>query len=312
MMTVVDYLRLEYQRLCEQHSAVALPDDAQLLAVCKTAHGHFPQWLETAFSTEVPTSITAQVDTDTVQAMGEGCDISDAITALMPWRKGPFNLLGYPIDSEWRSDFKYRRLLDLGFTAEGKHILDVGTGNGYFLYRLLGSGAQLVCGLDPSWHNFAQFLFLQRYLQQEHAIYIPATLESTEMKGFDTVMSMGVLYHRRDPLAFLTQLCDTVKSGGEIVIETLVVDGDEHTVYMPEERYAGMRNVWFLPAIASLEKWLKRLGLKVVAVSDAVLTTSDEQRRTQHIQSHSLAEFMQEHGDQPPPKRAIVMAEKIS
>lgn len=314
-MNAETLLRAEYQRLCAQHPQPTPLDDTQLHHIAKTAHGHFPTWITALHNLHIPENLDIHLDQDTVQALDNHTPTpdkttADAINTLMPWRKGPFKLLGNPIESEWRSDFKYRRLIELGFNVENKCVLDVGTGNGYFLYRLLGSGAKLACGLDPSWHNFAQFLFLQHYLRQAQAIYIPATLDTAPLSGFDTVISMGVLYHRRDPIAFLTQLRDSLKSGGELVIETLVIDGDAQSIYLPEHRYAGMHNVWFLPSIAALAKWLKRLGFRIHAMSEAIATTDKEQRRTQHMQSHSLAEFMQEHGDQPPPKRAIILAKK--
>lgn len=314
-MNAASLVEAEYRRLCRQHHAAAMPDAVAIEAIAAAAHGHFPQWLDAAFANAVPNRLTAILDSDTVTASAGGNDSTaappaNAINALMPWRKGPFNLLGESIDSEWRSDFKYRRLLDLGFNVQDKTVLDVGTGNGYFLYRLLGSGASIACGLDPSWHNFAQFLFLQRYLQQERAIYLPATLDSAVLSGFDTAVSMGVLYHRRDPLAFLSQLRGTIKTGGQIVIETLVIDGGENDVYLPDGRYAGMRNVWFLPSIKALCKWLQRIGFAVLEAGNAVPTLSSEQRRTRHMQSYSLAEFMREHGNQPPPKRAIIIAKK--
>lgn len=33
---------------------------------------------------------------------------------------------------------------------------------------------------------------------------------------------------------------------GELVLETLVVEGDENTVLVPGDRYAQMRNVYFI------------------------------------------------------------------
>ncbi|PMC22346.1 tRNA 5-methoxyuridine(34)/uridine 5-oxyacetic acid(34) synthase CmoB, partial [Klebsiella aerogenes] len=44
---------------------------------------------------------------------------------------------------------------------------------------------------------------------------------------------MGVLYHRRSPLDHLWQLKDQLAPGGELVLETLVIEGDENTVLVP-------------------------------------------------------------------------------
>lgn len=67
------------------------------------------------------------------------------------------------------------------------------------------------------------------------------------IKAFDTVFSMGVLYHRKSPIEFLQQLKSQLRPGGELMLETLVVEGDENTVLMTGDRYAQMRNVWFYP-----------------------------------------------------------------
>ncbi|WP_241650685.1 DUF1698 domain-containing protein, partial [Rosenbergiella collisarenosi] len=75
-------------------------------------------------------------------------------------------------------------------------------------------------------------------------------------EAFDTVFSMGVLYHRRSPLDHLLQLKNQLVNGGELVLETLVTEGDEHQVLVPGERYAQMRNVYFLPSALALKSWL--------------------------------------------------------
>lgn len=235
----------------------------------------------------------------------------DCLLALMPWRKGPFSLGGIALESEWHSDWKYQRLLEAGLKVAQKSVLDVGTGNGYFLYRFLGSGARAAVGIDPSWLFYAQFLALQRFMSEERAIFFPTLLDTLPLTGFDVTLSMGVLYHRRDPLGFLAQLKDTLKIGGTLVIETLVVDGDKTTIYMPEKRYAGMRNVWFLPSREVLVLWLKRLGFAVDYVSEAVATTPEEQHRTHWMRNYSFAEMQQlREAGEPPAQRALLLARK--
>ena len=80
---------------------------------------------------------------------------------------------------------------------------------------------------------------------------------------FDTVFSMGVLYHRRSPFHHLAELKNCLKPDGELVLETLVIDGKRGEVLVPERRYSKMHNVWFLPSCLTLESWLKRSGLKM-------------------------------------------------
>lgn len=77
---------------------------------------------------------------------------------------------------------------------------------------------------------------------------------------------MGVLYHRRSPLEHLWQLKDQLVNEGELVLETLVIDGDENTVLVPGDRYAQMRNVYFIPSALALKNWLKKCGLLIFAL----------------------------------------------
>ncbi|WP_460096086.1 tRNA 5-methoxyuridine(34)/uridine 5-oxyacetic acid(34) synthase CmoB, partial [Pseudomonas sp. H3_A02] len=149
-----------------------------------------------------------------------------ALMGLSPWRKGPFDLFGVHVDTEWRSDWKWSRVaphLDL----KGKRILDVGCGNGYYMWRMLGAGADTVIGVDPNWLFFCQFQAVQRYLSQPNAWHLPFPFEAlpAELEGFDTVFSMGVFYHRRSPIEHLLALKDCLVKGGELVLETLVIEG---------------------------------------------------------------------------------------
>ena len=64
---------------------------------------------------------------------------------------------------------------------------------------------------------------------------LPLALEDLPpgMTGFDTLFSMGVLYHRRAPLGHLRDLRRLLRPGGELVLETLVVEGDAGDVLVP-------------------------------------------------------------------------------
>ncbi|MES2819861.1 MAG: tRNA 5-methoxyuridine(34)/uridine 5-oxyacetic acid(34) synthase CmoB [Pseudomonadota bacterium] len=243
--------------------------------------------------------------------------LRQALMGLSPWRKGPFELFGVQIDTEWRSDWKWSRVaphLDL----RNKRVLDVGCGNGYYQWRMLGAGAQSVIGIDPNWLFFCQFQALRRYLPDLPAWHLPLTLEElpASLEGFDTVFSMGVLYHRRSPIDHLLALKDCLVKGGELVLETLVVEGDANTVLVPEDRYAQMRNVWFLPSVAALELWLRRAGFNAVRCVDVSLTGVDEQRSTEWMRYQSLPDFLDPNDPSrtqeglPAPMRAVLVARK--
>ena len=245
--------------------------------------------------------------------------LESGLRGLMPWRKGPFDFFGLHIDTEWRSDWKWDRVLPHLSDLAGRQLLDVGCGSGYHLWRMLGEGASRVIGVDPGLLFLFQFLAVKRYIEPAPiADLLPVKLEDLprKLEAFDTTFSMGVLYHRRSPLDHLLELKDTLKPGGELVLETLVVDGPEGYSLMPEDRYGQMRNVWFLPSCDTLLRWLERTGFRNGRVVDVSITTTAEQRRTDWMRFQSLEDFL--HPDDPGktiegypgPKRATLIASK--
>ena len=243
--------------------------------------------------------------------------VETSLRQLHPWRKGPYELFGVHIDSEWRSDWKWNRIVPHIQPLDGRTVLDVGCGNGYHCWRAAGAGAHTVIGIDPAWLYVSQYRAIRRYVATPPVWVLPLSMEQlpARLGAFDTVFSMGVLYHRRSPIDHLRALRDALRPGGQLVLETLVVEGDANTVFLPPGRYASMRNVWFLPAPLALEKWLARAGFKNARVVDHKLTSTREQRRTEWMQFHSLADFLDPRNrartieGHPAPMRAIAIAE---
>lgn len=242
--------------------------------------------------------------------------IEDRLRQLMPWRKGPFNIHGVMVDSEWRSDWKWDRLKYHLQPLNGRLVLDVGCGNGYHCWRMAGAGARAVLGIDPTLLYVIQYLAVQHFIRSPNVFVLPAALEALppDLHAFDTVFSMGVLYHRRSPIDHLLELRGCLVAGGELVLETLVIDGAAGATLMPADRYACMRNVWFIPSCATLESWLRRCGFRDIRLVDVTATSTGEQRVTAWSGDASLRDFLDPADSSrtvegyPAPRRAIYLA----
>ncbi len=284
-------------------------------------HGDFSKWQKTIAA--LPNTEVSNVDLKTSVSVGssdaisagEQKRISNLLKNFKPWRKGPYHIHGIHIDTEWRSDFKWDRLRPHISDLTNKYVLDIGCGSGYHLWRMRGDGAKFVVGIDPTQLFMMQFLALQHFIQDDSVNLLPLGVEHLpQLKAFDTVFAMGVLYHRKSPIEFLQQLKAQLKPGGELVLETLVINGDENTVLVPGERYAKMRNVWFLPSSSALVSWMQRLGFKNVRVVSTDQTAFEEQRQTEWMDSESLQDFLDPIDSNktieghPAPLRAIIVA----
>lgn len=282
--------------------------------------GHLEGWLKALKS--LPDFKRLGYDVlNTVQFEGD-CEREMAETALrsfLPWRKGPVHLGGVHIDTEWHSDWKWDRLKDQIAPLDGRTILDIGSGNGYYLYRMLGAGAKLAIGVDPFLLFVMQFWAIRHFAPEDlQAWVLPLGWEDLPEKlpVFDSLFSMGVLYHRRNPQSFLKQLQSYVRPGGELILETLVIEGQKEEVLVPEGRYAKMRNVWYIPRVATLEDALIQSGWENVRCIDVTPTSINEQRSTDWMTFESLPNYL-DPNDQtktiegyPAPIRAVVIANK--
>lgn len=249
-------------------------------------------------------------------------DLRAALKGLHPWRKGPFRIDSLEIDTEWRSDWKWDRLAPHIEPLHDRLVLDVGCGNGYHAWRMALKGARQVIGIDPTAVFVAQFLAIRKLLRHarpslpDRVTLLPLGIEALPagLRRFDSVFSMGVLYHRRSPLDHLLVLKETLRPGGQLVLETLVVEGGHDRVLLPQGRYAKMRNVWFIPSTGQLEGWLARCGFQDIRTVDVTQTSVSEQRSTDWMTFESLGDFLAP-GDHsrtvegyPAPLRAIVTA----
>jgi len=290
----------------------------------ESLHGKFKMWFNAVErlplmqpeKLDLLHSVSASMLEPLPQGQREG--VENLLRNLMPWRKGPFSLYGVEIDTEWRSDWKWDRVLPHISPLAGRTILDVGCGSGYHMWRMIGAGAHLAVGIDPMQLFLCQFEAVRKLLGgDQRAHLLPLGIEQLpELNAFDTVFSMGVLYHRRSPLDHLYQLKNQLVNGGELVLETLVVEGDSQQVLVPGDRYAQMGNIYFIPSAEALKGWLIKCGFVDVRIADVSVTTLEEQHRTDWMTSESLAEFLDPNDPgktiegYPAPRRALLIARK--
>lgn len=299
-----------------------LPDQVAA-ALADSQHGRLPEW-RTVLN-NLPDVTPSQLNLKDGVFVGRPHELAPETFAQMerllrqlhPWRKGPFHLFGLHIDTEWRSDWKWDRLKDGIAPLDGRLVLDVGCGNGYHCWRMAGSGARLVIGLDPYLLYVAQYQAIRHFIGAAVPAYVlPLGVETLpqNLAAFDTVFSMGVLYHRRSPLDHLLTLRHALRAGGELVLETLVIEGELGQVLLPENRYARMGNVWFIPSVPTLLSWLRKCGFQQEKLLDVTPTTSEEQRATAWMTFNSLPDFLDPENPNhtieghPAPRRALVTA----
>lgn len=287
-------------------------------------HGHLPRWqsaLEQLPRLEPLPACNYSINNGVVCLNPklnpeQHTNLIQALKDLMPWRKGPFQIADITIDTEWRSDWKWDRLAPHISSLTDKTVLDVGCGSGYHLWRMHEAGAQTVLGIDPSLLFVHQFAAIQHFAAQPGIHLLPLSMEAlpANLHLFDTVFSMGVLYHRRDPLEHLRALKQAMTSAGELVLETLVIPGTSDDALAIDDRYANMRNLYELPTVSRLCQWLIDAGLKNPRVVDVTVTQCTEQRSTPWMTSHSLDQALDPDDDSktmeghPRPLRAIVLA----
>lgn len=279
--------------------------------------GHLDRWMDAL--EKLPKIESHKAEIINAVRFDGACEIEsveELLKVFHPWRKGPINLGGVNINTEWRSDWKWDRLKNHITSLDGRTVLDVGCGNGYFLYRMVGAGAKLAIGVDPFLLFVMQYWAIKHFAPELPAWVLPIGWEDlpSELPHFDTVFSMGVLYHRRNPHSFLQNLKNYIRPGGELVLETLVIDGSDRDVLVPEGRYAKMRNVWYIPSVETLKNELRNAGWEHVRCVDVSPTTTDEQRSTDWMQFESLSDYLDPDDPTktvegyPSPVRAILLA----
>ncbi len=240
------------------------------------------------------------------------------LRVFCPWKKGPFNFFGIQIDAEWRSDWKWQRLLPRIQPLNGRRVADIGCHNGYFMLRMVPHQPKWVIGFEPYGKLFWNFQLIQNLVQCDRLYFEPLGVEHIHFypNFFDTIFCLGILYHHPDPIGLLHKLRQALAPQGELVIDCQGIPGADPIALTPRQRYAHARGIWFLPTQSCLEHWLYRAGFGEIQCFFAEPLSTSEQRRTDWAEIDSLAAFLDPHDPTrtiegyPAPWRYYIMAHK--
>ncbi len=220
--------------------------------------------------------------------------LMSSLEVFRPWRKGPFRLFGTEIDAEWRSDYKWDRILPMLPSLEGKIIGDIGSNNGYFVFRALHHRPAAVFAFDPVPRFYYMFELLNYFAAEENAAFGLLGWQSLPKLPvfFDVLLLMGIVYHHRSPLDVLDAVYRALKPGGVAIIESMGIPGNAGVALFPEGKYAGGSGMYFLPDSVTLQRWLKRSKFREMELFYSAPLSVEEQRRTPWAPVDSLAEFL--------------------
>lgn len=287
-------------------------------------HGNYYKWIKILNS--LPKISTSYLNCSKSSIIiGKKNEINEAqiktlekeLLKLSPWRKGPFNIFGLEIDSEWRSEKKWQRIQNYLPNIKGMKIADIGCNNGYYSYKLLELQPDLIVGMDKTALYIIQFLALKAYTKQiQELIVLPCSSEEFNFKKikFDLILSMGVLYHSKNPSSHLNSLRHLVKKNGYIILETIVSNKSENIDVKKNQTYAGMKNVGTIFTKKNLNDLMIYHGFKNIEIVNDSFTDSNEQRSTKWMIGKSFKDFILPNGNTlegyPPVCRSIFVAQK--
>ena len=245
-----------------------------------------------------------------------------ACEMLIPWKKGPFEFESGTLDAEWRSDYKWNRFEGHLGDLTDKKILDVGCNNGYFMFEMAKRNPELVLGIDPIPRCQAQFELVNKVYKNENLKFELLGVEHCNhfRSFFDVILFMGIIYHHRHPLEQLIDLREALVPGGEIILETIGIPGEESYALFPEDRYAGMKNIYFIPTLSCTVNWMKKARfVDVEVIADAEMTSSEQRSTKWNPDNFKTLEDSLDPNDSsktieghPAPRRFLIKAKRRS
>ena len=234
--------------------------------------------------------------------------------SLKPWRKGPFKINDIFIDSEWQSFMKFNILKPHLEILKDKTVADIGSNNGYYAFKFLPYQPKKIVCFDPSYKCYEQFKLIDRYIKSGIDFEMQKAEDVPNYKHkFDVIFCLGVIYHRSDPVALLKQLKASLNNEGVVFLDTIFIDGDLPYALVPDQSYAKMSNIYFIPTILALQNWCKKAKFSKFTIIGEKKTDTNEQRKTDWIDGYSLENFLKDEDftieGYPAPKRIYVKLE---
>jgi tRNA (mo5U34)-methyltransferase len=220
--------------------------------------------------------------------------INKSMRAFMPWRKGPFQVFGVDIDSEWRSERKWNRLKKALPDLRDKIVADIGCNNGYYMFKTAPFKPRLVLGFEPYVQHYFAFKTLNHLADQTNLLIEPFGVEDINLfpNSFDVIFLMGIIYHRISPVEMLKEIREAMRPDGHLILESQAIAGDDPVALFPEKTYAKVPGTYFVPTRLCLYNWLVRAGFTDIDIFDFHPMSSKEQRKTDWMTFESYEDFI--------------------
>jgi tRNA (mo5U34)-methyltransferase len=220
--------------------------------------------------------------------------VYQVLKEFMPWRKGPFEIFGIPIDAEWRSEYKWKHVIPELPDLKDKIIADIGCNNGYYMFRMAPSAPKMVIGFEPYLLHYFTFNTLNSFARQKNLYLELMGVEQIPLysNSFDLVFLMGIIYHRISPIEMLKNINKAMTRQGTIIVESQAIQGEEPVALFPEKTYAKAPGVYFVPTASCLCNWLARTGFKDIKLFHSHPMNSQLQRKTEWMDFESYSDFI--------------------
>ncbi len=146
-------------------------------------------------------------------------------------------------------------------TQQAKRTADLGTGTGFISLHCALAGS-IVFAIDLNPNMLKQQVKLKTKLGINNLHLVQADINQLPFfkEWFDQVFIALVLHHISDPPAMIQQAASIIKSGGKLIL----IDFLRHRDHNFADQ---MHDLWLGFEPAKIQKWLKKIGLKILESS---------------------------------------------